>query len=344
MQRCLALTVVVVLSLTSTSITYGRDKIDRITLENGSLIVGEIKGLESGKLEVSTDNMGTIEIEWVAVRSIQSSQVFNVGIADDGSSHTGTLSVPGEAGKCIVEGPDGAIEIELADIVRITELESLFWNRWSGYTDFGFTFASANNQTDLSLDASTTYTAERYKYLATLSGTLSDRDMATRTSQGSLTNTYQRILKNRWFWLATTDFSRNEELDLDLRASLIGEYGRYLHQSVRSQLAAAAGLAATREWYTGQDGEWNLEAVLGGRYELYLFEGRETTVTTQLTIYPSLTTSGRYRVEFSSSLRRKLVRDFSLSFSLDESYDSKPPDTNSKKSDLRFSTTLGWSF
>jgi hypothetical protein len=37
------------------------------------------------------------------------------------------------------------------------------------------------------------------------------------------------------------------------------------------------------------------------------------------------------------------VRDFTVSFSLDESYDSAPPE-GSESSDLVFRTTLGWSF
>ncbi len=67
-------------------------------------------------------------------------------------------------------------------------------------------------------------------------------------------------------------------------------------------------------------------------------------ITTTLSAYPSLTTSGRYRIELASSLRRKLVRDFRISLTLEDSYDSKPPDTAIEKSDLRFRTTLGWSF
>jgi len=335
------------LSLCAAQRVHGRDKIDEITLTNGSFIVGEIKRLESGKLEVSTSDMGTVQIEWVAVRRMQSPQLFNVEIAD-GSTLAGALSALDAAGLCAIVGPEGELELELVDIVRITELERRFWSRWAGHTDFGFVYGSANAQTDVSLDAAATYTAEQFQFHGTLSGTLSDRDEATRTSRGSLTTAYQRLLRNRWFWVATCDLSRNEELDLDLRASAIGEYGRYIRRSARSQLAAAGGLAATRERYTDQDGEWNIEGVVDGLYELYLFEGRETTLATRLTVFPSLTTSGRFRVELSSSLRRKLVRDFILSLTLEESYDSKPPstgtETDTKKSDLRFRTTLGWSF
>ena len=144
--------------------------------------------------------------------------------------------------------------------------------------------------------------------------------------------------------MATLEFSRNEELNLDLRAGLIGTYGIYIIKDSRSELAFAGGLSANRELFSDLDGEWNLEAVSDGLYELYLFEGRDTTFATRLTIFPSLSTSGRYRAEFSALLRRKLVRDFTLSLAVEESYDSKPLRTGSKSSDLRIRTTVGWSF
>jgi len=331
------------LMLCTATCVFGREKTDEITLANRSLIVGEIRGLQAGLLEVGTDDMGTVQIEWVAVASIRSRQIFEIGTSD-GDNSTGRISPADGAGRCTIDGAQGSIELELVDIVRIKQLELQFWGRWHGHTDLGFAYGSANSQTDLTIDVAAKYTAEQFQFNNSVSGTLSDRNDAQRTSRGSLTSAYQRLLKRRWFWVATVDLARNEELDLELRASAIGEYGRFLRQTSRSQLAVAGGLSATRERYSDQSGEWAFELAFDGLYELYLFEGRETSVATRLTIFPSLTTSGRYRGEFSSSLRRKLVRDFTLSLTLEESYDSKPPGADSKKSDLRFRTTLGWSF
>ena len=39
-------------------------KTDVITLKNGDKITGELKELQTGLLELSTDNMSTIYIEW----------------------------------------------------------------------------------------------------------------------------------------------------------------------------------------------------------------------------------------------------------------------------------------
>ena len=332
-----------VLYLCAADYAHGRDKTDEITLKNGSFIIGEIKKLEAGVLEVSTNDMGYLKIEWVAVGRIQSSQFFDIDTAD-GSSLTGAMSPAENAGTCTITGPGGPNEVALLDVVRIAELEHTFWSRWSGHTDAGFAYGSANNQNDLTIDNEATYTTESYRLLNTLAGTLSDRDNAERTSRVSLVSTYQHNLRNRYFWLTSLDLSRNEELDLDMRAGIMGAYGRDVLQSSRSRFGLAAGLSANREKYFLKEGAWNWEALLTARYGLFLFEGHETTLTTTLQVFPSLTDSGRYRVEFISSLRRKLVRDFTLALTLEESYDSRPPDATIEKSDMRFRTTIGWSF
>ena len=43
-------------------------KTDIVILENGDRITGEIKRLEAGLLNFSTDTMGTVNIEWRFIR------------------------------------------------------------------------------------------------------------------------------------------------------------------------------------------------------------------------------------------------------------------------------------
>ena len=48
------------------------EKTDIVVLKNGDKITGEVKGLERGKLEFSTDSMGTVSIEWEDIQEILS--------------------------------------------------------------------------------------------------------------------------------------------------------------------------------------------------------------------------------------------------------------------------------
>ncbi len=63
-----------------------------------------------------------------------------------------------------------------------------------------------------------------------------------------------------------------------------------------------------------------------------------------LAVLPSLSDSGRVRVEFRSRLRREIVKDFFLSLSLYDSYDSDPPVIGVERNDWGLTSSLGWSF
>jgi len=49
---------------------YDRDKSDVVELRNGNHLSGDIVSMEYGTLSLKTDEMGTLHIEWPAVRSV----------------------------------------------------------------------------------------------------------------------------------------------------------------------------------------------------------------------------------------------------------------------------------
>ena len=74
-----------------------RDKTDVIVLKNGDRVTGEILELEYGLLRLSTDDMGTINIEWSAIASIDSQYTFDVQRA--GGRSTPASSPPRKTAK-----------------------------------------------------------------------------------------------------------------------------------------------------------------------------------------------------------------------------------------------------
>lgn len=323
---------------------WARDKVDVVTMVNGDRVTGEIKRLDAGILELSTDHMGTLSIEWVWVRSIESEQLFEVE-ESGGEECFGSLRPGADVGELEVLGLSGvSYVLNLKGVVRLAQQERRMIDRWSGYLDLGLSFASANQQQDFTLDAKATYQTQKVRVQTSVSGSLSDREDADQTSRADFSSVLRRDLARRWFWYTGLALSRNEELALDLRTTVGGGGGRYVWQTSRAQWSLYSGLSGVKEKYADTTGgEWSMEAVVASDYQLFLFTGRKTTLTVDLQVMPSLTVSGRYRVEFSAAFRRKLVRDFTISFSLDESYDSDPPE-DAESSDMRFQTTLGWSF
>ena len=57
-------------------------KTDIIVFRNGDRLTGEIKGLEKGRLELSTDTAGTVDIEWDKIASVETTQYLDVETTD----------------------------------------------------------------------------------------------------------------------------------------------------------------------------------------------------------------------------------------------------------------------
>jgi hypothetical protein len=61
-------------------------------------------------------------------------------------------------------------------------------------------------------------------------------------------------------------------------------------------------------------------------------------------VYPSLSDPGRWRLALDTKIKRELIKDFNVGFSVYENYDSRPPDIEATKNDIGISITIGWSF
>jgi hypothetical protein len=68
------------------------------------------------------------------------------------------------------------------------------------------------------------------------------------------------------------------------------------------------------------------------------------TISGQLSVIPYLTDAGRVRLEFQALAKREIIRDFYLSLSLFDSFDSRDPSTQQSKNDWGPVLSVGWTF
>jgi len=340
-----------------------RDKTDIVTLKNGDRVTGEIKKLELGQISLSTDAMRTVTLDWVYVKKIESTQLFEVE-NEDGAKYYGFITPADEQGRFVVLGPNGPVaSLDHDRIVKIDALEETWRDRWRGFVDLGFSYTSANSSTQLSLSAESTYRTKKFLWTnsatsisSSITADLDEGEEAVRSKWTTLNSDLQRFLKNRWFWGGYTRYEQNDEIGLDARSTIGSGIGRYLVQTSRSQLSGLVGLAGSRETYLGEEtpgekppregssSDWTLEGLLNAKWDFFIFGDRETTLSVGLTLFPSLSTSGRYRAELDSSLRREFFTDFTLALTFFGTYDSNPPPGSAEKNDMRFVTSLGWKF
>lgn len=338
-QAILAVTV-----LLAVSDVHGRDKTDRIVFQNGDRVTGEIVELSNGRLRVKTDTMGTVSIEWIEIASIASTYPFAFELID-GTRYYGVPSVGAVPESVTVTEGETEHQLPGNRIVRLHPFERDFISRLSGSLSFGLNATKASNSAQFSFDAETTYQSRDSEITldASAISSRSDEDQMVWRVDSSL----QRLLYrgNRWFDIGLVSLERNDEFNLDSRINFAVGRGRFLVQTLNSELTMFGGVQANVEYLANDvDSKRNVEGVIATSYKRYIFEDPTLDLTVGLRAYPSLSDTGRVRAEFDARMRYELVNDLFVDLRIFESYDSDPPAGEGAANDYGIVTSIGWSY
>jgi hypothetical protein len=328
--------------LTAAVGSFARDKTDIVTLDNGDRITGEIIELEHGQLQLKTDALGTVLIEWPRVAGLSSSVVFMVEHLG-GQNDYGQLS--GGDGRLIVDDDGHMVELPLSDVARLGPVQDSFLARVRGSTSLGTNYAKATGIKVSSLRFDAEYRGR--DTLATLSvaaDVTSSPDAST--NQRLLVDFSDRfLLEGTRFWAVLGSFERNPDMGIDGRPQAGIAIGQSLHRTPDSDFVAYVGLAVNRESVdeSGQD-RTNGLAVAGLDWRIYRFTLPETTLTSGLQVFPNISDFGRVRARLNVALTHKFTRSFTFNISLYDDYDNRPPGTRVITNDYGIVTGLGYTF
>lgn len=336
--------------------TLARKKIDVIVLENGDTVTGEIKSLGQGLLMLSTDFMGTVSIEWEHIREVQSTQIFEVETVT-GARYFGPLSSMPDLKMLTVPSGTEVVSLQHMEVVRVDQIESSLAGRLNGSMDFGYSFARAKRETQLTLNADSSYRTRRYEASARYGGSFSRQKDQEDRARNDLLGTFSRRLKNRWFLESLGQYQKNDELGLERRTTFGGGVGRDLVQNNRWEFSVLGGAGWTRERFTNDSEPEPFESSSTDRnsaeglgvltLKAFRYDQPKMNVALSLAAIPSLSQLGRLRLEFNASLRFELFKDFFWGANAFDSFDSDPPDSGRQareKNDFGVSTSIGYSF
>lgn len=323
----------------------GRDKTDKIILLNGNEVSCEIKKVEFGLLTVKTDDMGTLEIKWDKVARIHSTYIFEIETTD-GNIYFGKFGTSTADQKIsIVSGPS-VKEVDVIEIVTITQIDNRFWSRLDGGISVGLNLTKANQLLQWNSNFNTTYRARTYYGSITYSSNLTMQNEVEPSTRQDLNLLFNKNLQNKWSALGYTGATHNTELGLKLRLSLGGGPGKALIQSNRNLLYALAGLVMNREWAIDSMNSVsnNLESILSLRFRRFKYDSPKSNISTGLSLFPGLIPWGRYRVEFNLELSQEIVKDFTIGLNGYVSYDSQPISIGASSVDYGANLTIGYTW
>jgi hypothetical protein len=318
---------------------------DVVVLKNGDRLTGEIKGLQRGELRIKSDYMAeAVRLDWAKVERLQSKSMFMIWLVD-GKLVTDVMRLlPANSSEAPNFVIGSSIRVPQLDVIRIAPADKHFWKRLEGSIDFGFSFTSGNDQYQTQLAATTTYRTGDHSFTTSVDSAFSGQTEGTSLTRNQFNFDYRKQLTSRWYVGGLFDLLRSDQQSLKLRTSVGALAGRNLVQTEHTRLSLFGGVVGTRENYSeivGRPKTTNADAIVGADFTTFRFSS--TDIRSRLSLFPSLTTPGRTRLQATTDLRIKIVKDLWWGFHVYENFDSKPP-VRADKNDLGVSTSLGWKF
>jgi len=343
----------VVLAFLLCSNASAREKTDIVWMSNGDRVTGEVVRLQHGKLELHTDSIGDVWVEWNDISRIESEHHFQFE-RTDGTRITGTIEKSSDQERLTVIGEFETISFTHENVVRISQIEDTFWEGLQGSLTMGYSFTKASDVAQGNLGFRATHRNEIRSWTIDGSTIITSDQADENTQRSNLSLSTTRFRNNRWFNSYLMGFESNDELRLNLRTSIGAGLGRYLIQTNTSELSLMGGLLGTAENLNPEDdgdpmtrstsSQESVEGMFGVDYSRYIFDDPSVDLSVSLFAFPSITQSGRTRAQFDVNLRWELIHDLFWDLTYYNTFDSDPPSGSTSTNDYGIVTSVGYSF
>jgi hypothetical protein len=323
------------------SAAWAQPKTDIVRLNNGDRVTGEIANLKRGRLELKTDDAGTIAFEWDNIAGVESTHQFEIGTTDDRRVLGSLQSGVGRVVRVVTNSGD--LVLPMADVTTIYPIGSSFWKKLDGSANMGYSYTRSSAIGQLSLNWDTTFRRPSFVVMVVVSGTVTEQPGSEKDDRGTVSLQYARF-RGSWFGAGIGSFENNESLGIVLRSQIGGVIGRRFVNTNKAQLSVGGGLAVNNEQAVDTEPTKNFEGTVTFRSSYYTYDGSKTKFSMGFDYFPSFSNWGRQRLQFDSGLSRDLWGDLSFSIDLYDTFDSDPPDPNALRNDVGIVTSVGWTY
>jgi hypothetical protein len=240
---------------------WAHAKVDVITVTNGDQITGAVSAMSAGKLSVSTDYAGTINIKWREVQQIESRYMYEVRL-DDGERAYGRWVANDIPNELTFRSSGVERQLDIDDIVEVRSIEEELSDKLD--LQLSSTISADPDSEMLSLSAKATYDVRggRTGFSARIDDSRTkikesdptgdeETNSLTKSSNASNFTFYREFWRDRGtaqsFRVFNAVYSSNDELGVAHRASLGFGLGRYLINDLGHELAVSMGVQGVQE-------------------------------------------------------------------------------------------------
>jgi hypothetical protein len=316
---------------------------DTIISKNDNLIVGEIKSLSKGVLTVETDySKSDFTIEWTGIKKIYSKANFMITLQNR-DRLSGSIRSADSENKVIISSVDGKqVEVNVEDIVYLKGFKSKFWSRTYGGVDLGINLTKANDLKQYSIRSALGYLGNNWQYDIYYDDMRSSQDSVESTKRTEFGISAKHFFRRGWYVFASLDFLSNTEQALDMRATGKLGGGNFIYQTNKAYWGLVGGVSSNNETFTNETEKRSSVELFAGS-EINLFDVGDLSLLNKIYVYPSLTESGRWRVDLNLDLKYDLPLDLYFKIGLTLNYDNRPV-VAGKETDYVFVFSVGWEF
>lgn len=324
-------------------------QIDSIIFKNNNVVIGEVKSLEHGVLQIETDySDADFTLKWVEIKYIKTESTFLV-TTSDGNRCNGTIKTVRE-GEIAIYCEEGEQVRKHAEIVSLISINKGFWSKVYASIDIGMSMTKANNYQQYSSNSNLGYMADRWAIDAYYNLLKTTQDSVKSTERIDYGLAHKLYLINDWYIPADISFLKNNEQLIDLR--VVGQLGigKYLIHTNRSYWSANLGGSYVNEMYAPEaSADPTIEDPDKVSYEAYissevnLFDIGDLSLLSNIKASPSLTEKGRWRTDFNFTAEYEFPYDIYIKGSFSLNYDSQPVE-GASKTDYVTSIGFGWSW
>lgn len=323
--------------------TFGA-KTDTVYLINGDRVTCEIKSLEYGLMKCSTDNFGTINIEFDKIRTFYSPSFFDIYL-ENGYRKYGSFGASSGTGTVWVLTQNDSILLPLVEIVEIIPIQQRFFSRLDGNFMVGFSYTKATSITQANFNGELSYRSPKYFVSTKQDFIRSIQEESTASSKSDLNLEGYRFFLRKWFAGTGLGYQHNSELDLQSRVKVTVAAGYDLIHNNFNRLYILSGITGNvEESIENPTRNENIEGLARLEYRIFVHDSPKITLTMYDVFFPSFTTKGRIRNELNVQGKFELISDLFFSLTFYNDLDNKPVGGQGAKNDWAVVTSLGYSF
>jgi len=332
---------------------------DQVSLKNGDKLSGSIVKYDGKNLFLKSESAGAVTIPWDSVTTVIATDPVTV-VLKDGQTIVGTLTTAADGKILATTQAAGTVTVPRDTIVTIrSKAEQAAYDAdidhsrnprlvdlWTGFLDLSFAQSRGNADTKtftLNTNANRATTRDKIGVYYTQIFSASDASGTNITTASAKRGgvSYNLNVNKRWFAFGQVDMENDQFQDLDLRFSPAGGGGVHMINTERTQFDAQLGAALNREFFTTGLHRTSGEILLGEEFNRKLFAN--SSFQEKLILYPNVSDSGNYRMNFDTSVSTAVRKWFSWQASFSDRYLSNPV-VGRKKNDVLFTTGVRLSF